>query len=367
MGIKNYTKLLAVAAALLFSISSCKKEEEKQATRQVAVNLPSTLALIYGEETDIALPEDLLKQSHINFRLEFNETDNTQINNSSKLHDKLAKAITIDRNQGKIHVDSRLLYPNGAVSAVTGSKIPDNYKVTVIASSSQEALEGKQTLAIKIAPARLNIKGVDNKNEVPFAYVLYSNADASFELEAPSVPLDGTAWHLGTEGNLGSVVSLKGNQIQFSASAGDPKKKAEQAYDLVPALQKDGFSIALRSFRVVFIPQIKFFYGTYYSDLDLTLLFNQIHIALSNGYISAAPTLYPENYKSTFSLTSIEKDGVAFDNKDGLFELNTKTGAITVKQNSVLQAGRYKFIVKALTTTGLEFSTDLTLIMSKDE
>lgn len=364
--IKNYTKILAFMTGVLFAFSSCKKDEEIQ-VRQVPVNLQSTLSLTYGEEADIALPEDLLKQADVNFRLEFSETENVQINQDSKLNDKLAKAIFIDRNRGKIHVDSRLLYPNGAVSSTTGKKIPDSYEVTLIANSSKQALEGKNMVTIKIAPAKLNVKGLDNKSEIPFAYVLYSDAGAAFELEAPSVPLDGTTWHLDTEASIGSVVTLKNNQVQFAANAGDPDKKVEQAYDLTPILLKDGFSIASRQFRVLFIPRIKFFYGTYYPEYDLTLLLNQIHLALSNGYLSAAPTLYPEKYKSAFSLTSIEKDHVPFDNKDGIFELNPQTGAVTVKKNSILTEGSYKLNVKALTTTGLEFSADLTLIMSKNE
>jgi hypothetical protein len=363
----NYTKLLITATSvLLLTLSSCKKDEEKQIT-QVPVDLQSTLSLAYGQEADIALPENLLKQADVNFQLEFNETENVQINAESRLYDKLAKAITIDRNRGKIHVDSRMIYPSGAISTATGKKIPESYKVTLIAKSSQQALEGKNTVAIQITPAKLIIKGLDNKNDIPFAYVLYSDAAASYELEAPSIPLDGTSWNLNTEGNLASVVALKNNKIQFTTSAGDPKKKNEQAYDLSPSLQKDGFNVASRQFRVIFIPQIKFFYGTYYPEYDLTLVLNQIHIALSNGYISAKPTVYPEKYKSTFSLISIEKGRVLFDNKDGIFELNSQTGAVTVKKNATLTEGSYKITVKALTTTGLEFSADLTLIMSKDE
>lgn len=364
---KSYTRLSMVAsiALLVFIASSCKKDGEST-PEQVSLELPSDVSLAYGEVKDLSLPEDLTGESDVTFKVELNETDNIQINAGSKLHDKLAKALTIDRAKGTVKIDSRLLYPNGAVSSVNGNKIPDNYKVTVIASSSKNKIEGKQTVAIKIQPGKLRIKGIDQVNEIPFAYVLYNNLGTAFELESPFISSEGSDWHLPAVKDAGSVITLDGNQLKFSANAGDPKKEAEQAYDLEPALQKDGFTIASTRFRVIFIPQIKFFFGQYYPEYgNLTILLNLVHIGLSNGYISQAPVLYPERYKSTFSISSIEKDGKAFVNNEGIFELNTKTGSVSVKQNTKLTAGRYKIIVKAVTTTGLEFSTDLTLAMQE--
>jgi hypothetical protein len=262
--IKYYTKLWIIAACLLLVVSSCKKEEQKE-VREVNIELPSALTLIYGEEKDLAIPADLVSQSNVDFRLEFSENENLQVNADSKLYDKLAKAITIDRKQGKIHVNSGLIYPNGAVSSTTGKKLPDNYKITVIASSADQTLAGKKTVAVTVTPAKFNIKGLDNTNEIPFAYVLYSDAGATFELEAPSSSMDGATWNLDPK-MAASVVSLNGNKVQFKAGAGDPSKKSEQAYDLASTLKKDGFDVASRQFRVIFIPQIKFFYGTYYPE-----------------------------------------------------------------------------------------------------
>jgi hypothetical protein len=362
----NYKQLLVLCSGLLLSIfSSCKKDEQAPA-REVEINLPSALTLAYGEEKDLAIPAELLNQAGVNFTLEFNENENIQINAETKLYDKLAKAITVDKQGGKIHVNSNLLYPNGAVSSTSGVKLPDNYKVTIIAGSDNQTLTGKQTIAVTVTPARFTIKGLDSTAAIPYAYVLYSNTGANFELQAPALSLEGTSWHLDSKG-ADAVVALTGNQVQFKASAGDPLKKAEQAYDLVSTLRKDGFDIASKQFRIIFIPQIKFFYGTYYPEYDLTILLNQVYIALSNAYVSSAPTLYPENYKSTFSITTIEQDGKAYDNKDSIFVLNDKTGVITVKKNSTLTAGSYKLTVKAITTTGLEFSAPMTLIMSKLE
>lgn len=362
--LKNYSKLL-LFCGLFLSVSACKKDADTELSH-VEMNLPASVSMTYGEQQDFALPADIISASDLQIRLEFNESANSQITSSSKLHDKLAQAVLINKDDGKLHINSKLLYPNNAVSSVTGTKLPESYKITVVASSSQRAFEGKQTIDLIVKPAKLGIKGLDNTSEIPFAYVLYGDA-AHFDMEAPASIMEGTNWNIENRTGLGTEVTFKSNQLQFPASAGDPNKKNEQAYDVTPTLQKDGFTVAVRSFRVVFIPQIKFFYGMYYSDLDLTILLNNLHIALSNGYLSSAPTLYPEKYKSAFAIVSIEKDGKVFDNKEGIFEINENTGSLMVKKNTTLTPGSYKTTVKATTTTGLEFNTTLTLNMSKAE
>ena len=232
-----------------------------------------------------------------------------------------------------------------------------------MASSLDKAFEGKQIMELKITPAKLSIKGLDNQADIPFAYVLYG--DPANDLEAPSAITEGTTWNIENKASVCTDITLKSNQLQFPVNAGDPDKKAEKAYDVLPVLQKDGFTVASRLFGVVFIPKIKFFYGTYYSDLDLTILLNNLHIALSNGYISSAPTLYPKKYKSGFAIVSIVKDGKAVEKTEGIFAINSQTGSVTVKKNSILTQGAYIITVKATTTTGLEFNTTLTLNMSK--
>jgi hypothetical protein len=366
MVFKTYTRLLTMVASIAFlmmTVSSCKKEEGSSPV-PVSLELPSTLTVAYGETAGIALPAELIKQSDVTFNFEFKETNNIQINNGTALHDKLKSAVKFDKAQGKVIIDSRLLYPNAAVSSVTGNKIPDNYKITVIASSSKGTVTGSQTVAVTVTPAKLKVKNADNTTDIPFAYVLYSKDVTNFELESTAIPTENIGWYLPKTADSESVVSMDGNKVKFAANAGDPKKEAEKAYDLEPALQKDGFTVASTKFRVIFIPQIKFFYGTYYPEYNLTILSNLVHIGLANGYLSSAPTLYPERYKSSFSIFSIEQDGKVYDNTDGIFELNKETGKVTVKQNTKLKAGRYKFMIKALTTTGLEFTSDLTLAMS---
>ena len=127
------------------------------------------------------------------------------------------------------------------------------------------------------------------------------------------------------------------------------------------------FRVASTSFRVIFIPKIIFFFGTYYPEYDLTILLNNLHIALSNGYVSAAPALSPETYKSSFAITGIKKDGQVFTDTESIFSINEKTGSVTVKKSTSLTEGAYEISVKALTTTGLEFITTLTLNMSKTD
>jgi len=365
MTFKTYKKLLPGAAGifmLLLTFSSCKKDAAV-VPEEISLSLPSTLSVVYGEVTDLPLPAELTGQADLTFKIEFSETENIQIGSGVKLYDKLARAVTVDKQQGKIHIDSRLVYPNGAVSSINGNTLPESYKVTVVASSSQGTITGRQTMALRVNPAQARIKDLKETGGIPFAYVLYSDKGAVFELEAPAISTEGTTWYLPAVADANSVVAITGAQIRFSANAGDTKKQAEQTYNLEPALQKDGFTVAATKLRVVFIPQIKFFYGTYYPEYDLTLIFNLLHIALSNGYLSAKPVLYPERYKSTFRISSIAKDGVAYDNSQGIFEIESTTGAVRVKQNSSLTAGQYKLIITALTTTGLEFTTDLTLAM----
>lgn len=350
----KYTKILMISGGLFLAVfSSCSKDD--QPTKEETITLPSTLTLNYGEEKDLDIPANV----SANATLDFSANENIQIDNTSKLNDKLAQAITIDKAQGKLKVNSALIYPNNTNHVTTGRKLPENYKITFVSGTN------KQTIAITVAAPKYTFKGLDTAAAIPYAYVLYNETGASFEMET-GFSLTGTSWYLDSKG-ADSVISISDNKVQFKANAGDPAKKKEQTYNVMTAVTKDGYVIASRQLRVIFIPQIKFFYGTYYPDLDMTIVTNQVYIALSNAYVSPAPTLYPENYKSTFSIVGVEKDGVAFDNKDGILTINETTGAITVKKNTTLTEGSYKLTVKAVTTTGLDFSATMTLIMSKLE
>ncbi len=339
----------------LLSLGACQKQQDEAPLEQVSLALPASVELRYGQETDLALPAALRTQSETQFALEFDETENVQTSGQTRLREQLAAAVTVDRDAGHIHIRSAALYPNGAVSSISQAKIPTQYKVTVVARTSRGEV-GRQTVALTITPAAMQISGVDNAQPIPLAYVLYSDQATSFELTASDEDLRATKWFL--PGPLDPAISLSGNKIQFSAQAGDPKKAEERTYNLAPALQKDGFTIASTNFRVTLVPQIRFLYGVY-SVVDWSFR----RLSLENGFRSEPATLIPENYKSTFKLVSIAKDGKAYTDTNGLFSVEEQTGRVSFRPHPDLKAGQYVLSVKAITTIGLEFSTTFTLAL----
>lgn len=356
---------IALAGALILmlgSASSCKKETAAIPS-EISLSLPSQVSIRYGETQEIKLPKDLSVSTGLTFSFDFSQNADINLGNGSKLSDKLNQAIKYDSEKQSILINSALLYPNGAQSS--SARIPDDYKVTVIAKESHGTVVGKENLSIKITAGSIAIKGLKSGGELPYSYVLYGDQSTDFEIDPLGLPIDGASFHLVKKDGEENIASIAGTHIKLSKDAGDPEKKAEKSFELTPELRKDGFPVASTTFRVILIPQIKFLFGQYYPDLNLTIDFSLIHIGLSNGYVSAAPTLYPENYKSTFELVSIQKDGVAFDDSEKLFSVNAQTGTVSVKKSDSLKAGSYKVTVKALTTTGLEFTANLTLAMSE--
>lgn len=356
---------IVIAGALILVLgaaSSCKKETAPTPT-EISLSLPSQVSLRYGETQEINLPKDLSSSAGLAFSFDFSQTGEINLGNGSKLSDKLNQAIKFDGKKQSIQINSALLYPNGAQSS--SARIPDDYKVTVIAKESHGTVVAKESFSIKVTAGSIAIKGLKDGNELPYSYVLYNDQSTNFEIDPLGIPITGVSFHLVKKDGQENIASISGAHIKLSKDAGDPEKKAETSFELTPELRKDGFPIASTTFRVILIPQIKFLFGQYYPDLNLTIDFSLIHIGLSNGYVSAAPTLYPEKYKSTFELVSIQKDGIVFADSEKLFSVNTQTGAVSVKKSDSLKAGSYKVTIKALTTTGLEFTTNLTLAMSE--
>lgn len=351
---------------LFLSITACNSDNEETPQKEIDIELAPSASIVYGEEQNIALPSAILSASDIEISLDFSLNENVKVNASELLNDKLSKAVTINKKSGKINVNSAMLYPNSTISSSNGVKLPDSYKIIVNASSAGQNFHGKQTIDLKITPAKLSIKGLENKASIPVAYVIYGDP-ANFELEYPQNVSADMNWAIENKSAIGTDVSINSNVIKFTANAGDPNKKAEKVYDVNPVLLKDGFAVASRTFRVIFIPKIKFFFGTYYPEYDLTIVLNNLHIALSNGYVSAAPTFSPEIYKSSFAINGIKKDGQTFADTESIFSINEKTGSVTVKKSTLLTEGAYEITVKAFTTTGLEFLTTLTLNMSKPD
>ncbi len=350
---------------LALSLTACSSDNEETPQKQIDIELTPAASMVYGKQQSIDLPSSVLEASDVQISLDFSLNENVKVNASENLNDKLLKALTVNKQSGKININSSLLYPNGAVSG-NGTKLPDSYKVIVKASSVSQNFQGKQTIDFKITPANLSMKGIESKVAIPVAYVIYGDA-ASFELEAPQTVSADMSWAIENQSSIGTDVSLSSNVLKFPANAGDPDKKSEKAYDVTPVLLKDGFRVASTTFRVIFIPKIKFFFGAYYPEYDLTIVLNNLHIALSNGYVSAAPAFSPEAYKSSFAINGIKKDGQSFTDTESIFSINEKTGSVTVKKSISLTAGAYEITVKAITTTGLEFLTTLTLNMSKAE
>lgn len=362
--IQHILKVGSLATLLLASLNSCKKDQASTPS-PVEINLPSELSLTFGERDTISLSSALSTAEDLQFKLDFSQTSNIEIDASSKLHDKLAAAITIDAKTNSILINSGMLYPNATTSSSTGQRIPDAYNVLLSAHDAQGTKLGEAQLKLQVREGKVAVKGANNSGDIPFAYVLYNDQGANFELDPLALPTQGSNWAIDANADVRSMVTVNQNSLQFAKGAGDPAQKAEQAYDLSALLQKNGFTVARTAFRVVFIPQIKFFFGTYYADMNLTIYFNLIHIGLSNGYRSSAPTFYPEQYRSTFQLRSVSVDGKPFENTGDIFSVDSQTGVVSVKKDPSLQAGSYKIMLRAISSTGLEFDTDLTLVMSE--
>ncbi|MGO3109699.1 MAG: hypothetical protein ACTIJ8_14630 [Sphingobacterium sp.] len=360
---KRFFTALTVVSTLLSTTLSCQKDTSGPEPT-IEIDLPENTGMSYGQTANIPIPSSLSTRKDITLSLGFEQTDNVEISGGVKLRDQLSKAVTVDEKEQTIVINSSTLYPNGARSTTNDNKIPDSYTVTLFAKTGTGETVGKNDFNFTVSEGTIGISGADVSNEIPFAYALYSDNITTYKLETLDVPTQGTTWHLSHSTGESNSVAIENSTIQFSADAGDPDKKSEYTYDLRPVLLKDGFPVASTSFRVVFIPQVKFFFGMYYPDMDLTINLNLLHIALGNGYLSAEPMIYPENYKSSFSLQSVSLDDATFDNSAAIFSVNPQTGAITVKKDDTLKAGSYKIIVKAVTTTGHEFQTDLTLVMS---
>lgn len=348
----------------LLLIACSNNDDELAQPKQIEMDLPSNLSMVYGEQQEISLPSNVLEVSDIELNFDFSQNENIKINNTEFLRDKLSKAITINKESGKIIFNSGLLYANGVVSAANGIKLPESYKIIINANSNKQNFKIAKTIEVKISPAKLTIKGLDSKATIPVAYVIYGDK-TNFELES-SLNVDADmSWGIENQSTIGKEIFINTNIIKYTDNAGDPDKKAEKTYDINPTLFKDGFPVATTTFRLIFIPKIKFFFGTYYPEYGLTILTNNLHIGLSNGYSSAVPTLSPETYKSSFDIVEIKKDGLSFTDVENVFSINDKTGSINVKKNTALTEGAYEITVKAITTTGLEFFTTLTLNMSK--
>ncbi|WBL26565.1 hypothetical protein [Zunongwangia sp. HGR-M22] len=373
---KFYLKSMCLLASMLllfacdsdddFMVDTSKKDEPEKIDPVgylAPLQVPDTIKLTYGRNFTGALPEEYQSQN-VNFELDF-DNENIAITTEKTLQDVLAQGVYIDSNANQLVVDSQQLYPNNFSSSINASRLPEAYIVTLTANA-ETYLPVSKTFYIKIRTASLKIEELDNDLDIPFTYQMYSDAaSAAFHVSAEDLNLENTQWQLHQNGRPDQKVLIDGNVITFAENPGDPEQEAEWTYDLISSLERDGFTVARRQFRVRFIPEIKFLYGMYYPDLDLTISTKRLHIGLHQTYQSAAPQVYPEKYKESFSILSIEKDGSNFENEEGIISIEAESGKINVAHNHSLTEGEYLITVEAQTNTGLTFEAEVTLVMNE--
>jgi hypothetical protein len=360
------TAAVLVAATASLGLSGCRKNELETIVNQGYLppfSLPDSLTLTYGQRLQLDLPAEYQGLPDVTLALSFKDNPRLKLTATDSLTTLLAQAVTVDPAARRVSIDAAGLYPTNAVSATTGLRTPTSYRATLTATSSTGFKAVKSAVKIRVVPAQLTINELPNTDKIPYGYGIYDNKPLAYTIGYAGLSATNTALALHVNGRPDGKVTLAGQQVVVAAGAGDPAQKAEWIYDLIPSLTKDGYDVATRQFRVVLMPKPKFFFGTYYSDYDLTVLENRVVIRLGSAYTSKAPTFYPAKYKGSISLKSIEKDGVAYNDFSKVFSVDATTGKVSVATNPVLAAGSYKVIVQTQATTGLLLETALTLVM----
>ncbi len=366
MRVRLLTTAAVVALATAISLSGCRKNEIQEIVNQGYLppfTLPDSLTLTYGQQVQLDLPAEYQGLPHVALALSFKDNPKLKLTADDSLGAVLAQAVTVDAASRRISLDASKLYPTNMVSATTGLQTPVTYRATLTATSEVGFKAVKSAIKIRVVPAQLSIVELPTPDKIPYGYGIYDNKPLAYTLSYAGRGAANTALALHVNGRPDGKVNLVGQQVVVAAGAGDPAQKSEWTYDLVPALTKDGYTVANRQFRVVLMPKPKFFFGTYYADYDLTVLENRVVIRLGSAYTSKAPTFYPAKYKGAFSLKSIEKDGVAYDDFSKVFSVDAATGKVSVALNPVLAAGSYKVTVQTQATTGLLLEAALTLVM----
>lgn len=360
MNFNNYTTKTLIGISFCFVLLTACKKDGLELQEPATVSFPEKSTVVYGEQLLISVPEQYNNSGTLRVEFSAEQTKDYVFTDGTTLQQKLVASARYDAEQKAIIVDSRLLYPTGAVSIMQGQVLPSQYTLTVRLAANQQLEEGVGYLHLHIVPATVGIEGTEQDGEIAFAYGLYGEEESSFALSATEEVKTGAEWYLPAT----AFVEIGAGKIIFDPRVSDGKGEEETVINSQPALIKDDFVVAHTPFRMIFIPKIKYLFGQYYSDLDITIDFSLVHIGLSNGYLSAPPVFYPDKYKSTFHLKATEKDGVPFDNADQIFEVEESSGRVRVKPSDRLTEGSYKVYVEAVSSTGLVFVTTLTLGMS---
>ncbi len=361
--------LTSGAAALLagLGLAGCKTELEQVVNLGYLppITLPDSLVLTYGQQTQLLLPAEYQGRADVRLALGFGDNPRLKLTDADSLKDVLVRAITVDQAARRVSIDTRRLYPSNMLSISNGVRTPRVYRVTLTARSTSGFQPVKSLFTVRVVPAQLNIAELNTPDKIPYGYGIYDGKPLYYTIDYAGLDATSTTLGLHVNGRPDGKVLLSGQRVQIAADAGDPTRKYEWTYDMIPQLFKDGYEVARRQFRVVLMPKPKFFFGTYYASYDLTVLQNRVVILLGKGYTSAAPTFYPDKYKGSYALKSIEKDGLPYPDSSQIFSVDATTGIVTVAPNVVLAAGSYKVTVQTQTTTGLPLTADLTLVMER--
>jgi len=355
-----------VAGLAGFSLSSCRKTEVEEIVNLgylPPIALPDSLALTYGQKIQLDLPAEYQNLPNVTLALSFKDNAKVKVNASDSLTTLVARAVTVDQATRKVSIDASQLYPTTTTSSTNGVRTPRNYLATLTATSSTGFKQVQSRLKIKVLPAQLNLVEVASTDVIPYAYGIYDNKPLAYTVDYAGLNAANIQLQLEVNGRPDGKVSIANQQVVVAAGAGDPDQKYEWTYDLLPTLTKDGYRVAYRQFRVVLMPKPKFFFGTYYSDYNITVLENRLVLQLGKAFTSKAPTFYPAKYQGTYTLKSIERNGAPFADTAKLFSVDATTGKVSVLANTGSPAGEYKVTLQTQATTGLVLETALTLVM----
>ncbi len=364
---KSITLISGLAVLSILSLAGCKTELEQVVNLGYLppFTLPDSLAITYGQQTQFALPAEYQGRADVRLALSFGDNPRLKLTATDSLKDVLARAITVDQATRRVSIDARQLYPTNTLSVLNGVRTPRTYLATLTATSVNGFQPVKSRFALRVLPAQLTIAELNTTDKIPYGYGIYDGKPLYYTIKYAGLDTTGTTLDLHVSGRPDGKVVLAGKRVQLAADAGDPTRKYEWTYDMTPMLFKNGYQVAYRQFRVVLMPKPKFFFGTYYSAYDLIVLQNRVVIQLGKSYTSAAPTFYPDKYKGSFALKTIEKDGQPYTDSGNIFSVDAATGKVTVAPNTVLAAGSYKVTVQTQSTTGLMLETALTLVMER--
>lgn len=346
----------------LFIATACNKEYVTNGYL-APLGLPDSVSSVYGDTIRLQLPAEY--DDKVSIELNVNHPGQ-QVDKEHSLLQLVKEAVEIDRKSNQLTIYTDKLYPTNAFSAEFQNQIPSYYPIVLTANSSTGLKPITKTVKVAVAPSKIYIKNVENKTAVLLPFGLYSEKNKSFDLaiEGLADPTKLNYSFASDYGNQDANISLNNNQLLVGDAAGDKDRKKEFVYTLRANALKNGYLVATRDMKLTLLPDPSFFYGIYYEQYDLKVIYNRFVIALGNAFTSDAPVFNPEKYRGTFKIKEILKDNVSFTNKDALFSINTQTGVISLKKNGSLDAGEYKLKIETTANNGLVANTDFTLVMS---